>query len=151
MTWRDIGWRELPQREYSGQQDRQLQVYGGCSVQLPSAGGPLRIVGETLACMHACNHPAVRQPQALPHTPFTCSPHAASYKYRRDYAAAVHGPWALKHLQPLPEADARRGGCAPPGAAQGRWPAADLDPPAMRQAIAWEFVLRDLREAEVGA
>ncbi|KAL4452672.1 hypothetical protein ABPG75_008334 [Micractinium tetrahymenae] len=98
VTWRDIGWRELPQREYSWQHDRQLQVY-------------------------------------------------ASYKYRRDYAAAVHGPWALKHLQPLPEADAARGsyGSSP---LHGRWQGAELDLPAMRQAIAWEFVLRDLREAE---
>ncbi len=30
VSWRDIGWRELPQRQYSWQHDRQLQVYGGC-------------------------------------------------------------------------------------------------------------------------
>ncbi|PSC74179.1 CHD3-type chromatin-remodeling factor PICKLE isoform B [Micractinium conductrix] len=71
----------------------------------------------------------------------------ASYKYRRDYARMMHGPWVAKRLEPLPEADAERGSWGGPILAGG-WQGGDLDPPAVRQAIAWEFVLRDLREAE---
>ncbi|PRW61135.1 domain containing [Chlorella sorokiniana] len=71
----------------------------------------------------------------------------ASYKYRRDYAQVVNSSWALKRLQPLPLEDARRGqflSHLPAGSSQ----AATLDMPALQQAIAWELVLRNLRETE---
>lgn len=62
----------------------------------------------------------------------------------------ANSTWALKHLQPLPAADARAGyHLSTPLVGPAPLPA-DLDPPAMRQAIAWEFVLRGIREAEVG-
>lgn len=75
---------------------------------------------------------------------------AASYKYRRDYAAVAHAPHALRRLQPLPQRDAERGAFAS-RLRGGGWLEAALDPPAMQQAIAWELALRDMREAEVGA
>ncbi|KAL4856717.1 Chaperone protein DnaJ [Chlorella vulgaris] len=99
LAWREVGWKELPERQYSWQQEQMLRVY-------------------------------------------------ASYKYRRDYAQVANSTWALKHLQPLPAADARAG-CHLSTPLVGPAPLpADLDPPAMRQAIAWEFVLRGIREAE---
>jgi hypothetical protein len=74
---------------------------------------------------------------------------AASYKYRRDYAQVVNGTWALKRLQALPLEQAQAGSHRS-ATLSGGVQAAELDPPAMRQAIAWELVLRDIREAEVG-
>lgn len=44
---------------------------------------------------------------------------AASYKYRRDYARMMHGPWVAKRLEPLPEADAERGSWGGPILAGG--------------------------------
>lgn len=98
VEWHEVGWKEVPHREYSWQHDCIMRVY-------------------------------------------------ASFKYRRDYAQVVNRSWSLKRLQPLPEADAARGNYVS-ATLTGRAQGADVDPPTMRQAIAWEFVLRDIRERE---
>lgn len=72
----------------------------------------------------------------------------ASYRYRRDYAAVADCAWALRRLEPLPLADAGGGAFASRTRAGGSQAAA-LDPPDLSRDIAWELVLRDLREAEV--
>lgn len=79
----------------------------------------------------------------------------ASYRYRRDFAeVAKAGGDAVAALRPLSLDVARSGewGPLPSSSADSRGEgaqAARLDPPAMRQAIAWEFVLRAIHAKEV--
>ena len=54
----------------------------------------------------------------------------------------------MKRLQPLHQEDAVRGTCASATRAGGVLQA-ELAPPTMRQAIAWEFVLRGIHDMEV--
>ncbi|GAB4814711.1 hypothetical protein N2152v2_001757 [Parachlorella kessleri] len=87
----------------------------------------------------------------------------ASYKYRRDFAeVAKAGARLLGMLRPLPREAASRGAVpGPPGTGlpptNGSISTSDggggvdttpLDPPSMRQAVAWEFVLRAIHERE---
>lgn len=126
-----------------------VQLAGGAgAARLRWVGGWDEDAGRCAASPHLV---APLQPQPEPALALTHPPHhaAASYRYRRDYAGVANSTWALNRLQPLPLEDARRGrhesrllGAAEPLAA-------DLHPPALRQEIAWELVLRDLREAEV--
>ena len=68
-----------------------------------------------------------------------------SYKYRRDLASAVHGPGILSRARALKRSEVETLS-APAGKGGAEVP---LDPPSMRQAIAWELALRNIRKAEV--
>ena len=68
-----------------------------------------------------------------------------SYKYRRDLASAVHGPGTLSRARALKRSEVETLS-APAGKGGAEVP---LDPPSMRQAIAWELALRNIRKAEV--
>ena len=68
-----------------------------------------------------------------------------SYKYRRDLASAVHGPGTLSRARALKRFEVETLS-APAGKSGTDVP---LDPPSMRQAIAWELALRNMRKAEV--
>ena len=101
--------------------------------------------------------------------PLRCHQVYASYKYRRDFAeVAKAGGALLGMLWPLPRDAASRGAVqGPPGnnstSTSGSGSSSSsskrgveggvetrLDPPNMRQAVAWEFVLRAIHEREVG-
>ena len=68
-----------------------------------------------------------------------------SYKYRRDLASAVHGPGILSRARALKRSEVETLS-APAGKGGAEVP---LDPPSMRQAIAWELALRNIRKEEV--
>lgn len=73
----------------------------------------------------------------------------ASYRYRRDFAeTAKAGGRLAALLQPLLREAALQGAVEGPaeGGAQGALP---LDPPTMRQAIAWELALHAIHQREV--
>lgn len=94
----------------------------------------------------------------------------ASYRYRRDFAEVAKGgsQGVERLLRPLPRAAAAAGavgaegapgssvhssslhaGGGGGGAAGGVGGSLELDPPSMRQAIAWEFALRAIHQREV--
>ncbi|KAK9814057.1 hypothetical protein WJX72_000065 [[Myrmecia] bisecta] len=69
----------------------------------------------------------------------------ASYTYRRDLTEAAKEPGMLSRTRVLKAEEAARGLVA---AARSGPTLVDLDAPAMRQAIAWEFALRNIRTNE---
>lgn len=69
-----------------------------------------------------------------------------SYNYRRDLTNVLKVPGMLSRARSLKqhEAEAGQADVGKLGSPVG------LHPPTMRQAIAWELALRNIRQAEVG-
>ncbi|KAK9845056.1 hypothetical protein WJX74_010085 [Apatococcus lobatus] len=69
----------------------------------------------------------------------------ASYKYRRDLAEAVKSANAYDQARPMTQSEAQTQDAF---ASKEGSKAVPLDPPTMRQAIAWELALRSIRQRE---
>lgn len=78
---------------------------------------------------------------------YRCVQIYASYKYRRDLAEAAKSPDACDRARPMTQSEANSQDAY---ASRDKSKAVPLDPPTMRQAIAWELAHRSIRQHEVG-
>lgn len=128
VAWKDTPWKELAPRDYPWTQ---------LSMQARIPACTHIICDVFLRPGHACAHRASARSGRRPL--FLRAQVYASFTYRRDFAEVIKGGLQAGQLRPLDEASARSGQVA----------AAALGAPEMRQSMAWEFVLRAIREQEV--
>jgi len=72
----------------------------------------------------------------------------ASYKWRRDFVDGIKSAGSLTRTRPLKLGEAATLSAS---AGKGQDSVVDLDPPTMRQSVAWELALRTIRMKEVAA